>query len=131
MGARRQQVLDESIDPSVSELRANQAPLINKEQLPSDSRSAKGPSAFHAMSATSRRPQEEVVMGKSILLMIDHYGSGPLRGALSRTSEILYMWRDRYRGRRELARLSDQDLHDIGRSWSDIADEVDKPFWRP
>jgi uncharacterized protein YjiS (DUF1127 family) len=32
--------------------------------------------------------------------------------------------------RRELARLSERELHDIGRSWSDIAHEVDKPFWR-
>jgi uncharacterized protein YjiS (DUF1127 family) len=32
--------------------------------------------------------------------------------------------------RRELARLSEGELHDIGRSWGDIAHEVDKPFWR-
>ena len=45
-------------------------------------------------------------------------------------SEVLHMWHDRYTMRRELAQLSEQDLHDIGRSWSDIADEIDKPFWR-
>ena len=25
---------------------------------------------------------------------------------------------------------SDRDLHDIGQSWSDVAYEAEKPFWR-
>jgi uncharacterized protein YjiS (DUF1127 family) len=29
-----------------------------------------------------------------------------------------------------LAQLSDRDLHDVGLSWSDIALEAKKPFWR-
>ena len=77
-----------------------------------------------------QHPQKEIVMSKSILLMINHHGFGLFRRALSQMSEVLHMWHDRYTMRRELARLSEQDLHDIGRSWSDIADEVDKPFWR-
>jgi len=44
--------------------------------------------------------------------------------------ETLQIWRQRYRARQELARLSDRDLHDVGLSWSDIACEVEKPFWR-
>ena len=69
-------------------------------------------------------------MSKSILLMKNHYGFSPFRRALSEISEALHMWYSRYKGRRELARSDEQDLHDIGKSWSDIADEVDKPFWR-
>jgi uncharacterized protein YjiS (DUF1127 family) len=26
--------------------------------------------------------------------------------------------------------LSDRDLHDVGLSWSDVATEAEKPFWR-
>jgi len=29
-----------------------------------------------------------------------------------------------------LAELSDRDLHDVGLSWSDVALEAEKPFWR-
>ena len=44
--------------------------------------------------------------------------------------ETLHLWRQRYRDRRELARWSERDLHDIGVSPSDIAQELEKPFWR-
>ena len=69
-------------------------------------------------------------MNKSILLMINYHRFGLFTRVLSQMSEVLNMWRDRYAMRRELAQWSEQDLHDIGRSWSDIADEIDKPFWR-
>lgn len=49
---------------------------------------------------------------------------------LSQLAETVHVWRQRYQARRELATWSDRDLHDIGTSWSDIAYEVDKPFWR-
>jgi uncharacterized protein YjiS (DUF1127 family) len=49
---------------------------------------------------------------------------------LGRIGETLHVWRQRYQSRRELARWSERDLHDIGRSWSDVAEELDKPFWR-
>jgi uncharacterized protein YjiS (DUF1127 family) len=60
------------------------------------------------------------------ILMTNHHEAG----VLGRLGETFHVWRQRYRSRHELARWSDRDLHDIGRSWSDIAEEVDKPFWR-
>jgi len=44
--------------------------------------------------------------------------------------ETLHLWRQRYRDRRELARWTERDLHDIGLAPSDIAHELEKPFWR-
>lgn len=45
-------------------------------------------------------------------------------------SGTLHLWRQRYRAREELSRWSDRELHDVGLSYSDIAREVAKPFWR-
>jgi uncharacterized protein YjiS (DUF1127 family) len=59
-------------------------------------------------------------------LMTNHH----VPGVLSQVGETLHVWRERYRARRELAQWSERDLHDIGRSWSDVLYEVDKPFWR-
>lgn len=53
-----------------------------------------------------------------------------LSHAFATISETLRIWRQRYVYRQELARLSDQDFHDVGASWSDFADEASKPFWR-
>jgi uncharacterized protein YjiS (DUF1127 family) len=58
--------------------------------------------------------------------MINHHGSG----LLTKLSETFHVWRKRQIDRRQLARLSDRDLHDVGLSWSDIALEAEKPFWR-
>ena len=58
--------------------------------------------------------------------MINHHGTG----FLTRLAETLHVWRQRYQSRRELAKWSDRELHDIGMSWSDVAHEADKPFWR-
>jgi len=58
--------------------------------------------------------------------MINHHGSG----VLSKISETLHVWRQRQRERHLLAELSDRDLHDVGLSWSDVALEAEKPFWR-
>jgi uncharacterized protein YjiS (DUF1127 family) len=62
--------------------------------------------------------------------MINHHGQGLFAQMLARLSETLHVWRERYRTRRELAQWSERDLHDIGKSWSDIAFEAEKPFWR-
>jgi uncharacterized protein YjiS (DUF1127 family) len=40
------------------------------------------------------------------------------------------LWRGRSRGRRELAVMSERELHDMGISRMDAADEIGKPFWR-
>ncbi|NYZ15245.1 DUF1127 domain-containing protein [Azospirillum sp. RWY-5-1] len=39
-------------------------------------------------------------------------------------------WHQRAVTRRELARLDERVLHDIGLSQSDVEQEVSKPFWR-
>lgn len=43
---------------------------------------------------------------------------------------LLRLWRERYQQRRELARWTERDLHDLGLSWSEMLAEADKPFWR-
>ena len=58
--------------------------------------------------------------------MINHHGTG----IFNQLVETLHVWRQRYRSRRELAQWSDRELHDIGISWSDVAHEAEKPFWR-
>jgi uncharacterized protein YjiS (DUF1127 family) len=51
-------------------------------------------------------------------------------GVLDHMSEVLHTWRQRYRTRRELTQWTERDLHDVGLSWSDVAGEAEKPFWR-
>jgi uncharacterized protein YjiS (DUF1127 family) len=58
--------------------------------------------------------------------MINHHGPG----LVTQLAETLHVWRQRYQSRRELAKRSDRELHDIGISWSDVAHEAEKPFWR-
>ena len=58
--------------------------------------------------------------------MINHHGSS----LLAKFSETVHVWRQRQRERHLLAELSDRDLHDVGLSWSDVALEAEKPFWR-
>lgn len=49
---------------------------------------------------------------------------------LLRVTEIIETWAARHEQRRALQGLSDDLLHDIGRSRADVAAEADKPFWR-
>jgi uncharacterized protein YjiS (DUF1127 family) len=58
--------------------------------------------------------------------MTNHHGSR----LFAELGGVFHVWRERVRQRRELAQWSDRDLHDVGLSWSDIAHEVEKPFWR-
>jgi uncharacterized protein YjiS (DUF1127 family) len=51
-------------------------------------------------------------------------------GVLYQIGETLHVWHERYRTRRELTNWTARDLHDVGLSWSDVAYEADKPFWR-
>ena len=41
-----------------------------------------------------------------------------------------FEWQERHRSRRDLMRLSDYQLKDIGLSRLDAEDEYSKPFWR-
>jgi uncharacterized protein YjiS (DUF1127 family) len=58
--------------------------------------------------------------------MINHHG----QGVLAQLTETLHVWRQRYEERRELAKWSDRDLHDIGVSSGDAIFEASKPFWQ-
>ena len=58
--------------------------------------------------------------------MINHHGCG----VFAQIGEALHVWRERREQRRQLATLTERDLHDVGLSWSDIAFEAEKPFWR-
>jgi uncharacterized protein YjiS (DUF1127 family) len=58
--------------------------------------------------------------------MINHHGSG----FFAQLSETFHIWRQRQLQRRQLAELTERDLHDVGLSWSDVAYEAEKPFWR-
>jgi uncharacterized protein YjiS (DUF1127 family) len=51
-------------------------------------------------------------------------------GLIHQIAETLHVWHERYRTRRELTNWTARDLHDVGLSWTDIAYEADKPFWR-
>ena len=58
--------------------------------------------------------------------MINHHGSG----LFSQIGQTLHVWHERQQQRRQLATLTERDLHDVGLSWSDIVFEAEKPFWR-
>ena len=47
-----------------------------------------------------------------------------------RLHATLVIWRTRARLRRSLAHMSERELADIGVSWPQIAEEINKPFWR-
>lgn len=44
--------------------------------------------------------------------------------------DLFTTWHQRAVTRRELARLDERVLHDIGLSQADVEQEVSKPFWR-
>ncbi|MGQ0683841.1 DUF1127 domain-containing protein [Bradyrhizobium sp.] len=51
--------------------------------------------------------------------------------AIARSILILIAaWRERRRVRRQLAAMSDRELHDIGVCRAEVADEIGRPFWR-
>jgi uncharacterized protein YjiS (DUF1127 family) len=49
---------------------------------------------------------------------------------LSEVAETLHVWHERYRTRKDLSQLSARDIRDVGLSWTDVAWEANKPFWR-
>ncbi len=55
---------------------------------------------------------------------------GPAPRLLAGLMLTLAVWHHRHRSRRTLARLDDDNLHDIGMSRYDALQEARKPFWR-
>jgi uncharacterized protein YjiS (DUF1127 family) len=43
---------------------------------------------------------------------------------------LVATWRERSRVRRQLAVISDRELHDMGVCRAEVADEIGRPFWR-
>ena len=53
-----------------------------------------------------------------------------LRRGARRCIQLLRLWRRRRRDRRELTRLDDRTLKDIGLTRGDAEFLINKPFWR-
>ena len=51
--------------------------------------------------------------------------------AIGRAIDLLLIWQQRARDRRQLESLSDHMLRDIGLTRADVYAEASKPFWRP
>jgi uncharacterized protein YjiS (DUF1127 family) len=49
---------------------------------------------------------------------------------LRRTADLLRIWRERARQRRQLRTLNEHMLRDIGLTRADVLAESSKPFWR-
>jgi uncharacterized protein YjiS (DUF1127 family) len=49
---------------------------------------------------------------------------------LRRTTDLLLIWHERARQRRQLSSLSDHMLRDLGLTRADVMAESSKPFWR-
>lgn len=56
--------------------------------------------------------------------------AGPRAGWATRAASKMKRWRSRARGRRELLRLDDHLLSDIGVNRAQALEEALKPFWR-
>lgn len=65
----------------------------------------------------------ERILPRTLTLRI---GPVPLRRLL----QLLRLWQQRARTRRQLAALDDHQLSDVGISHSERMDELSKPFWR-
>ncbi|WP_256737466.1 DUF1127 domain-containing protein [Pseudomonas sp. dw_358] len=54
---------------------------------------------------------------------------GDVAGTLRRSLGHVLRWYELARQRRELAKLTESDLKDIGLSRADILEESERPFW--
>lgn len=59
-----------------------------------------------------------------------HRAPAALLGFVSGLVIAFLDWRERYQSRRDLMRLTDYQLKDIGLSRFDAEEEYRKPFWR-
>lgn len=55
---------------------------------------------------------------------------GAMRRGARRLMGVLRLWRRRRRDRREVARLDDRMLKDVGLTRADAEFLINKPFWR-
>jgi uncharacterized protein YjiS (DUF1127 family) len=53
------------------------------------------------------------------------------RALWTQVGELVLIWLERTRQRRQLSQLSSHMLKDIGLSRADVEAEVTKPFWQP
>ena len=60
-------------------------------------------------------------------LMTNHHAH---EGVFGRISDTLHVWHERQVARRELAKFSERDLHDVGLSSTDAHYEASKHFWQ-
>jgi uncharacterized protein YjiS (DUF1127 family) len=67
--------------------------------------------------------------GRSPAAGVGH-GSSPVMRWLQRVLDLIFLWRERVRGRRQLATLDNRMLADIGVDTATAWNEADKPFWR-
>ena len=54
----------------------------------------------------------------------------PFAGPLTAAADVLKVWHQRARARRELSNLDARTLRDIGVSVGEVEFEMNKPFWR-
>jgi uncharacterized protein YjiS (DUF1127 family) len=56
--------------------------------------------------------------------------AGDLALWLRRAADLLLIWHERARQRRQLTSLNDRMLRDLGLTRADVMAETSKPFWR-
>ena len=71
----------------------------------------------------------ERARGRSLAAGVGHQ---PTRGTgwLQRLLDLIFLWQERVRERRQLASLDGRMLADIGVDTATAQNEADKPFWR-
>ncbi len=62
---------------------------------------------------------------------LEHTFARPAQRPGGGIASLLRAWIERSRMRRDLSRMDDRALRDIGVSREDLYREVEKPFWRP
>jgi uncharacterized protein YjiS (DUF1127 family) len=71
----------------------------------------------------------ERARGRSSAASVGHQATPPA-GWLQRFLDLIFLWYERVRERRQLASLDTRMLADIGVDTATAQNEADKPFWR-